>query len=193
MSPTLTQTATIPVLEDRSQYSTCHIDIPDEAKPLAGILWNDRCFSFVCCLPSLTKLQDSAQRLVDRNNQVVITPNPRGYSLWVEETDGKPYSRPTGTPTPPQKQEGSCKLLRRRWDFKTCQIRVPDLDKPLTAITLNEEFYSLVKTMEDEEAAKVLGQRLSNRGDRVMITPGSYGVGFSLWIYEPEAISTRKH
>jgi hypothetical protein len=198
MSPNTISQTTTPVLEDRTQYETCHIDIPDEAKPLAGIFWQGRCYSFVRCLPTLEKINESAARLVDRGNQVVLTKNPRGYSLWVEESDGQRCARPLinavpVNPTKPEPQEGFCKFLRRRWDFKTCQIRVPDLDKPLTAITLNSEYYSLVKTMEEEEAAMTLGQRLSARGDRVMITPGNYGAGFSLWIYEPEATPSRRH
>jgi hypothetical protein len=69
-------------------------------------------------------------------------------------------------------------------DYSPCQIRVPDLDKPLTGILYKNQLYSLLRIVRDEKQAQELSQRLYKKGNRCLISSSAYG--YSVWVLEPD-------
>jgi hypothetical protein len=75
--------------------------------------------------------------------------------------------------------------VRHRSDYRTCHIHVPDHDRPVAAIAMAGQFYSLFKAQQSLDAAIDLGHRLQEQGDRAVITP--LPTGYAVWVWEPEA------
>jgi hypothetical protein len=181
LAPNATPTNTI-VLNRRSQYSHCHIQVPNEAKPIAGIEVNGLYYSFTRCLPDGRKAQEIADRLISKGRTVVVTKIPRGYAIWTGEPGAISQPRLAKRPA----AHGFCKMLAAQGEYQPCQIQVPDLDKSLSAIMVKAAYYALQVTESNQNHAFEIGSRLSQRGDNVMITQHSYG--YSIWVHEPEAV-----
>jgi hypothetical protein len=180
-TPSSAAPATTIALNRRSQYSHCHIQVPNEAKPIAAIEVNGLYYSFTRCLKDPRKAQEIADRLVAKGYPVVITKIPRGYAIWTGEPEAICQLRPPKRPA----THGFCKMLAAQGEYQPCQIQVPDLDKSLTAIVVNGIYYALQVTESNQNHAFEIGSRLSQRGDNVMITQHSYG--YSIWVHEPDA------
>ncbi|MBP0037211.1 MAG: hypothetical protein J7519_05815 [Roseofilum sp. SID1] len=88
----------------------------------------------------------------------------------------------------------SYQILSDRSQYKPCKINVPDLDRPIAAIRVNQTYYSLFQVIQDSERAETIAERLTQRGDEVMITPTPKGS--ALWVKEaqgsPVSRSTKK-
>ncbi|NJN29686.1 MAG: hypothetical protein HC824_03960 [Synechococcales cyanobacterium RM1_1_8] len=79
-----------------------------------------------------------------------------------------------------------CKLLMERRQYRTCHIRVPDLEQHLSAIQTGEgEFYSFYRVFPESAKLLTVVAKLGNRGDRMAITPSPKG--YTLWVHEPDA------
>lgn len=72
-----------------------------------------------------------------------------------------------------------------RRQYRTCHIRVPDLEQRLSAIQTGQEFYSFYRVFQDPQKLLSVVAKLGNRGDRMAITQSSRG--YTLWVLEPEA------
>lgn len=78
----------------------------------------------------------------------------------------------------------SYQILSDRSQYKPCRINVPDLDHPIAAIRFNERYYSLFQVFTDSQRAETIAQRLSKRGDEVIITPTPKGS--AVWVEEAQ-------
>lgn len=79
----------------------------------------------------------------------------------------------------------ACKLLMARRQYKTCHVRVPDLEQHLSAIQTGQDFYSFYRVFPDPQKLLAVVAKLGNRGDRMAITQTAKG--YTLWVLEPDA------
>jgi hypothetical protein len=78
----------------------------------------------------------------------------------------------------------SYQILSDRSEYKPCRINVPDLDHAIAAIRVNERYYSLFQVFADSKRAETIAQRLSKRGDEVIITLTPKGS--AVWVEEAQ-------
>lgn len=77
------------------------------------------------------------------------------------------------------------KLFLSRDEYRTCHVRVADMEERLPAIALNGQFYSFFKSVADrEKALDVLGKLFDN-GDKAVITLGAKA--YTIWVLEASA------
>jgi hypothetical protein len=171
-----------PILTNRARYHTCYVEVPEEPKPLSAITALGQYYSFARLYPTLEKALASSDRLLDKDFLSIITSTPKGFIVWRWEPDAKLVKKYRDRGKSPK---GYCKLLRIETKLPVCEVRVPDLDKNLTAIRVSGQFYGLLKSVNTREEAVELGQKLSFWGDQILVTPKKKG--FALWIYEPNA------
>ncbi|MBE9032211.1 hypothetical protein IQ266_20945 [filamentous cyanobacterium LEGE 11480] len=171
-----------PILTNRARYHTCFIEIPEEDKPIAGIEVIGKYYSFARFCPDQARAFETTSRLLDRERLSIITRSPKGYIVWRWEPEAILI---TNQASKSQATQGFCKVLQLKTKVPTCEIQVPDLDKPLTAIRVSGQYYALLKGVADHQAAVQLGTRMSKWGDRILVTPKRKG--YSLWIHEAEA------
>ncbi|MGI0488287.1 hypothetical protein ACN4EK_22825 [Pantanalinema rosaneae CENA516] len=81
--------AVTPLILDRKDVSTCHISLPDLPKPVGGITYQGKLYSYVRAYSTLEAAQRAAARLLQRGNQVILIPVPKGLILWVLELDAR--------------------------------------------------------------------------------------------------------
>ena len=77
------------------------------------------------------------------------------------------------------------KILDSHSQYRRCRIRVPDLRDPLSAICVDDKYYSLVKVVPEREKAFKILERLIDRGDEPVLI--QIPKGYSIWVWEPEA------
>lgn len=176
------------MLTQQMEYERCHLSLPDEDTPIAGISFKGNYYSFFKVVTTLERANQLVDRLVSRGSRAVVTRIPKGFCIWVHEATAKVRSRKTKTVStkPPQ----SIRILKSDRDYRPCQILVPDLDKPLTGIAYNEQFHSLLRIVRDEAQAIELAQKLERKGNSTIITVSTYG--YSVWVFEPEARSVER-
>ena len=177
------------VLTQSTEYERCHLNLPDEAAPIAGIRFKGDYFSFFKVVTTLDRANQLVDRLNDRGNRVVMTAIPKGFCIWVYEAMAKASSKrkaaTSATSTGSTAATRSIRILKSDGDYRPCQILVPDLDKPLTGIAYNSQFHSLLRIVRDEAQAMELAQKLERKGNSTVITVSAYG--YSVWVFEPEA------
>jgi len=78
----------------------------------------------------------------------------------------------------------SYRIISDRSQYKPCRINVPDLDHPIAAIRVNEIYYSLFQVIPDSQRAETIAERLSKRGDEVIMT--STPKGSAVWVKEAQ-------
>lgn len=183
---TPSQNPSILILESRDRYRSCHIRVPDAEERLAAISIDNQYYSFFKIEKNEKRALEIADRLCHRGEAIAITRNPKGYAIWVQETEARPSTpiKPEQPAIPPSTNT-PCKILASRSQYQTCHIRVPDLDKRLAAIFFDCHYYSLFKVVDEVQQALQIVRRLSYRGEETVITKTEKGYG--LWILEPEA------
>lgn len=77
------------------------------------------------------------------------------------------------------------KIIQSQNQYRTCQIRVPDLQQPVPAIRVDNEFYSFFKAVEEAEKAFEIVAKLGSGGDSTVITKTPKG--YAIWVKEPLA------
>jgi len=77
------------------------------------------------------------------------------------------------------------KILEFRSQYKSCRIRVPDLELPVAAILVDREYYSFFKAVQEPSKVLAIAAKLGNRGDSTAITKTASG--YAIWVLEPEA------
>lgn len=176
------------ILTQQTEYERCHLSLPDEDTPIAGIKFKGDYYSFFKVVVTLDRANQLVDRLVNKGSRAVVTSIPKGFCIWVYEATAKASSRKKGTTStkPPQ----AIRILKSDRDYRPCQILVPDLDKPLTGIAYNEQFHSLLRMVRDEAQAMELAQKLERKGNSTIITVSAYG--YSVWVLEPEARSIER-
>jgi hypothetical protein len=68
---------------------------------------------------------------------------------------------------------------------QTCHIKTPESEHSQFALHWNEEYYRFVRVQSVREKALAIAQRLSNRGEQVIITEQDQG--FVVWVKESSA------
>lgn len=183
------------ILDSRSQYRGCHICVPDSDERLAAIVFADRYYSFFRLVQDSQKALQIAAKLVYRGDEVAITRTMKGDVLWIYEADAqeekaqleKPKSvEPSTSYDIPRSDSGLWKILTSERDYQVCQIRVPDVAKPMAAIYSDREYYSYLRTVREQNQAISLAERLSDKGHAARITQNSKG--WTLWVLEAEAM-----
>ncbi|MEB3214241.1 MAG: hypothetical protein VKL39_23030 [Leptolyngbyaceae bacterium] len=82
-------------------------------------------------------------------------------------------------------------VLSSREMYKSCHIETPDHPLAIAAITVNENFYSLLKVAKNETDAIEILERLEERGDRAAVT--IIPKGYAIWVFEPSAMPLQRH
>ena len=180
------------ILTQQMEYERCHLSLPDEATPIAGINFKGDYYSFFKVVPTLDRTNQLVDRLVSRGSRAVVTTIPKGFCIWVYEEMAKarPKAKAKAKTTASATTPRSIRILKSDRDYRPCQILVPDLDKPLTGIAYNEQFHSLLRIVRDEAQAIELAQKLERNGSSTVITISTYG--YSVWVFEPEAQSIER-
>lgn len=149
-------------------YRLCQIQVPDLDQSLRALRMRGRYYSLFRTVGSASEAQDLLSRLQGRGDVAVATREEKGYGIWVLEP---------------------ARIVPRQ-EFKTCHVRVPDLEEALPAIALDDEYYSFFKTAETLDQAQIWLDKLQQKGDFVVLTQAGKRLG--LWVYEPEAQQVRK-
>lgn len=178
------------ILTQQMEYERCHLSLPDEATPIAGINFKGDYYSFFKVVPTLDRTNQLVDRLVSRGSRAVVTTIPKGFCIWVYEEMAKARPKAKAKTTASATTPRSIRILESDRDYRPCQILVPDLDKPLTGIAYNQQFHSLLRIVRDEAQAIELAQKLERRGNSTVITVSAYG--YSVWVFEPEAQSIER-
>ncbi len=176
------------VLTQQTEYERCHLSLPDEPAPIAGISFKGDYYSFFKVVATLERANQLVDRLVSRGSRAVVTSIPKGFCIWVHEATAKARSRKKETVS--TKLPQSIRILKSDRDYRPCQILVPDLDKPLTGIAYNQQLHSLLRIVRDETKAIELAQKLERKGNSTIITISAHG--YSVWVFEPEARSIER-
>lgn len=162
------------VIEFRHQYQPCHIQTPDVEARVAAIELDGEYYSFFRVEANQFAALKLASRLQQRKDVPIVTQIPKGYAIWVLEPDARRVSASTASYQVLQAQK-----------YRLCYIRVPDLEQPLAAILFEDKYYSSFRTIEDLQPAQQIIQKLSHRGDEIVITKTADG--FGIWVLEPDA------
>jgi hypothetical protein len=176
------------ILSDRSNYQTCHIRLPD-GESMSAIAVNQSYYGFRRRLMSTSQALKILYTLSDPASpshitDVALTTNIKGaYFLWVREA----YALPKGNfiaNTSAAYQPVTFLKLPEGTPF--AKISVPDLDQVLSSIAFDNNYYSIFKLEEDPDAVFELVNKLSQRGDEVLVaaTPE----GSAVCVLEAEAV-----
>ncbi|WOD40025.1 hypothetical protein [Nodosilinea sp. E11] len=166
------------LLFDRDLYTPCHIQVPDVDHRLSAIYVDNQFYSFFKTVPEAKKALEIMTRLSKRDHTAALTRTPRGFSIWAYEPEARyaPPKRHPGYSIRPVFGPHPCLLVADETAYQTCRLLVPDVTKPLMALTHNNRYYSFFK--QDIDAAKVLdiAAKLARRGDETLlvIEPSNY-------------------
>ena len=78
-----------PLVLTRQAIKSCHIWLPDEPKPIGGIVYAGRLYSYVRFYLDGDSALRGWNRLTERGNTSVFTRTAKGLVLWVLEVDGR--------------------------------------------------------------------------------------------------------
>ncbi|MGB3312661.1 MAG: hypothetical protein WA939_17185 [Nodosilinea sp.] len=173
------------LLFDRDLYAPCHIRVPDADHRLAAIYVDNQFYSFLKIVPEAHKAIDVTMRLGKRDFTAAITLTRRGYAVWAHEPEARyaPPNRQPGYGIRPVFGPQACLMVADESTYQTCRLQVPDVTKPLMALTYNNRYYSFFK--QDTDAVKVLDMaaKLARRGDETLLVIES--PTFTLALLEP--------
>jgi hypothetical protein len=159
------------LLFDRDLYAPCHIRVPDADHRLSAIYVDNQFYSFLKTVPEARKAIDVTMRLAKRDDTAAITLTRRGYVVWGHEPGARyaPPARQPGYGIRPVFGPQACLMVADESAYQTCRLQVPDVTKPLMALTHNNRYYSFFK--QDTDAAKVLdiAAKLARRGDETLL------------------------
>lgn len=179
----------VKLLSRRDQFTTCHINVPDEPQRLPAIALDGKFYSFFRSLSDPIKVLGLVLKLTARSDQVAVTLTNRGYVLWVHEPDSSlaqatrnaefRLMQPTVSPA-------ECWVISdRQPGYRACSLEVPDLPDRIPGLANHQKLYSLYRRERDAGRILKLAMRLVHRGDEVVVLVGK--VGYVLCVYEPGA------
>ncbi|MFQ4138952.1 hypothetical protein PGN35_021815 [Nodosilinea sp. PGN35] len=159
------------LLFDRDLYTPCHIRVPDVDHRLSAVYVDNQFYSFLKVVPEARKALDVVTRLSKRDHTAALTQTRRGYAVWAYEPQAR-YAPPASSPgygIQPVFGPQDCLVVSDETAYQTCRLQVPDVTKPLMALTYNSRYYSFFK--QDTDAAKVLDMaaKLARRGDQTLL------------------------
>jgi hypothetical protein len=77
------------------------------------------------------------------------------------------------------------KILESRDQYRSCHICLPEEDYRVAAVVVDDEYYSLVKVVQDRSRSLEVATRLTSAGKAAVIT--RLAKGYAIWRLEPEA------
>lgn len=172
-------------LQSRNLYQPCHISAPDVDHRLSAIYVDNQFYSFFKVIAEPQKVLDVIVRLGKRDDKVAVTMTRRGFAIWVHEPSAR-YAPPSRKPKhtiQPVFGPKACLVITEADAYETCQIQVPDMAKPLSAITYRDRYYSIFKQEGDAARLIEIAAKLSQRGDDILIAIASSG--YILALLEP--------
>jgi hypothetical protein len=187
-SKTITEHPRCRILTSRTQYRSCHIRVPDDTQRLAAVLVGTKYYSFFRLIKEHQKTLQVAARLVYRGGEVVITKVAKGEVIWVYEPDVlvDDLVQEVALPLAQRRSEsGLWVLLESAQDYQVCQIRVPDVAKPLEAIVFDRQYYGFMRRVRSQAEAIEFSERLGSRGNQSIITKSDRN--YVVWVLEPDA------
>ncbi|HEY9622899.1 MAG TPA: hypothetical protein V6C78_21255 [Crinalium sp.] len=175
------------VLIARNRYSSCHVLVPEMEKPLAAICLADHYYSFFTTVTDSRRALGIAVKLSYLGDRAVITKIPKGYAIWVWETEMQLFGQSgrAGLNVVRSPKVAPCKVLVSREQYRALEIQVPDLDQPLSSIQFEGNYYSIFRVETDATKILELVAKITQRGDEMVITKADKG-GFALCVLEPE-------
>ncbi len=78
------------ILANRNQYRTCHIHLPDEEGRWAAILVEGRYYMLLRVVKDQESLAKICDRLTAQSSDYWVTPNAKGFAIWVLEPGAIP-------------------------------------------------------------------------------------------------------
>jgi hypothetical protein len=82
--------SSIRILESRSQYRSCHLQLPDLDERLPGISVGHSLYSFLKSEQNQSRALEKAENLSRKGDHPILTKTPKGYVIWVLEPDAQP-------------------------------------------------------------------------------------------------------
>lgn len=76
------------------------------------------------------------------------------------------------------------KIIQSQSQYRTCQIKVPDLEKPVPGVCVDHEYYSFFKAVEGADKTLEIVAKLGTGGDSTVITKTPKG--YAIWVKEPQ-------
>ncbi len=174
-------------LQSRNLYQPCHILAPDVDHRLSAIYVDNQFYSFFKVIANPQKVLDVIVRLGKRDDKVAVTMTKRGFAIWVNEP-GARYAPPRHQPKhtiQPVFGPKACLVITEADAYESCQIQVPDMAKPLSAITYRGRYYSIFKQEADAERLIEIAAKLTQRGDDILIAMAASN--YILALLEPNA------
>lgn len=165
-------------LQSRDLYQPCHILVADTDHRLAAIYVDNQFYSFFKVINDPRKVMDVVMRLGKRDDKIAITMTKRGFAIWVHEP-GARYAPPNREPNhaiQPVFGPKACLVVTQADAYESCQIQVPDMAKPLSAIRYRQRYYSVFKQEADAGKLIEIAAKLTQRGDDILIAtmPNSF-------------------
>ena len=77
------------ILESRSQYTSCHIRVPDLDQRLAAVEVNGRYYGLLKVVETREKALNIVTKLKPKGNEIVITKVAGADAIWVLEPDAE--------------------------------------------------------------------------------------------------------
>ncbi|BAU14675.1 hypothetical protein LEP3755_52260 [Leptolyngbya sp. NIES-3755] len=177
------------ILESRDQYRACHVRVPDSEERMAAIVFGDRYYSFFRLVKDSQKALQIAAKLVYRGDEVALTRTVKGDVIWIYESEAEEDKPRTVVKSSPARMSVMSselwKFLASDHEYRPCQIRVPDVAKPMTAIYTEGQYYSHLRTVREQQQAIELVERLSSKGHAARIT--KHEQAWAIWVLESEA------
>lgn len=78
------------ILEARSDYQSCHIQVPDLDKYLAAIQYEGKYYALLKTVHDRQQALELAARMSKRGDPILITRTSQGDAVWVLEPDAIP-------------------------------------------------------------------------------------------------------
>jgi len=159
-------------LFDRDLYTSCHVQVPDVGQRLSAVYVDNQFYSFFKVIASAQKALEIMARLGKRDDKMAITLTKQGYAIWTHEPNAQ-YAPPVHQSNHriyPVFGPKTCLLLTDSQMYELCRLQVPDMTKPLAAITYQNRHFSIFKR--DSDATKLLevAAKLARRGDNTLVT-----------------------
>jgi len=165
-------------LPSRDLYQPCHILATDVDHRLSAIYVDNQFYSFFKVISDPQKLLDVIIRLGKRDDKVAVTMTKRGFAIWVYEPGARyaPPAQKPGHTIQPVFGPKACLVITEADAYKLCQIQVPDIAKPLSAISYRGQYFSIFKQEGDAGRLIEIATKLTRRGDDILIAmaPPSY-------------------
>ncbi|CDM93563.1 MAG: hypothetical protein P5702_19830 [Limnospira sp. PMC 1291.21] len=77
------------------------------------------------------------------------------------------------------------RIIQSRSQYQSCHINVPDLERPVPAISVGQEYYSFFRAVPNADKTFEIIAKLSNMGENTVIT--RVPTAYVIWVLEPQA------